>query len=60
VLDEFFRLNPEYAAAPRRGILGDDEALPILRGIFIDGDTSPEVAIRAEPFRLGEVLSLLG
>ncbi|MBX6372923.1 MAG: hypothetical protein IRZ13_01640 [Acetobacteraceae bacterium] len=58
LLDEFFRLNPEYAAAaPRRGVFTDDQALPILRDVFTDGDTDPALAIRAEPFKLGEFLS---
>ncbi|MGE5500743.1 MAG: calcium-binding protein [Ignavibacteriales bacterium] len=59
VLDEFFRLNPDYAAAPRWGALTDDRALPILRDVFTDGDTDPGVAARAELFGLGEFLSFL-
>lgn len=57
-LDDFFRLNEEYAAAPRRGVLSDEQALPLLRDLFVDGDTDPSAAARAEQFLLGDALSM--
>jgi Ca2+-binding RTX toxin-like protein len=57
VLDDFFGLNPGYAA-PRFGALGDAAALPILQAIFEDGDTSAEAADRLAAFTLGDTLTM--
>lgn len=58
ILDDFFRLNEQYGAAPRRGVLSDEQALPLLRDLFVDGDTDPSAAARAERFLLGDHLGM--
>lgn len=57
-LDDFFGLNPSYAATPR-GVLTDDQALPLLRDIFVDVDTDPAVMQRLEAFRVGGMIDFL-
>ena len=57
VLDDFFGLNPNYTAQ-RFGALGDAAALPILRAIFEDGDTSAEAADRIAAFAPGDYLTM--
>jgi Ca2+-binding RTX toxin-like protein len=59
ILDDFFHLNAAYQA-PRRGLLSDDEALPMLRDIFADLDSVPPSQMSADLFRLGDLLALFG
>ena len=57
-LDGFFRLNPDYDAAPKRGVFSDEQALPILRDLFVDGDTDASASARAGAFLIGDALAL--
>lgn len=58
VLDDFFSINPGFGSVPR-GVLTDDQALPLLRAIFVDGDTDPATADRLEAFRIGALFEFL-
>ncbi|MCI0753859.1 calcium-binding protein [Teichococcus vastitatis] len=59
-LDDFFVLNGAYGNTPSRGVLSDDAALAILRGIVVDGDTHSEATLRMDQFIMGDLLQILG
>lgn len=60
ILDEFFRINPDYAILPRRGLFSDVQAELLLGAIAVDPDHHADIGNAALIFQLADMLSLMG